>query len=414
MKKIGNIYGNICTLDNLRLADKKAQRGKSKQYGVGIHKKNAEANLLSLQHLLLSKTYKTSPYTTFIVNEGKEREVFRLPYFPDRICHHAIMNVLEPIFKSVFTADTYSCIRGKGIHNAFYTIRRALTDEPGTRYCLKLDIKKFYPSINHDVLKALLRHKFKDNDLLYLLDEIIDSAPGLPIGNYLSQYLANFYLCYFDHWLKEKKGVKYYFRYADDIVILADNKPYLHTLLADIRQYLTENLKLEVKSNYQVFPVASRSLDFIGYKFYHTHTLVRKSIKQNFARKLAKGANPQTIASYNGWLTHADCINLYNELMRKFSDLNIIIENKSFTGEKIAIKKILNKEISVVAYKIGGSKYTDKGTGKCLHLQITLNGDKRVVFTGSSTLMQQIEKVPADAFPFTTKIIENEDRYEFT
>ncbi len=414
MKRTGNIYAQICTLDNLRLADKKARRGKGNQYGVRVHQKNAEDNLLRLQHLLMTKTYVTSKYTTFIVNEGKEREVFRLPYFPDRICHHAIMNVLEPIFKAVFTADTYSCIRGKGIHNAFYTIRHALKDEPGTRYCLKLDIKKFYPSINHDVLKSLLRHKFKDNDLLYLLDEIIDSAPGLPIGNYLSQYLANFYLCYFDHWLKETKGVKHYFRYADDIVVLADSKPYLHTLLADIRQYLTENLKLEVKNNYQVFPVASRSLDFIGYRFYHTHTLLRKSIKQNFARKLAKGANPKTIASYNGWLSHANCINLYNELMRKFSELNITIENKSFTGEKIAIKKILNKEISVVAYKIGGSKYTDKGTGKCLHLQITLNGDKRVVFTGSSTLMQQIEKVPADAFPFVTTIIEVEDRYEFT
>jgi RNA-directed DNA polymerase len=133
--------------------------------------------------MLLNKTYKTSPYTTFKVFEPKEREVFRLPYFPDRITHHAIMNILEPIFVSVFTNDTYSCIKGKGIHAAVESVKKALQDKSGTVYCLKLDIKKFYPNIDHDVLKQLLRRKIKDKDLLWLLDEIIDSAPGLPIGN---------------------------------------------------------------------------------------------------------------------------------------------------------------------------------------------------------------------------------------
>jgi RNA-directed DNA polymerase len=211
MKRIGNIYQQIYSLDNLRLADQKASKRKSYQKGVQLHALNREANLLLLHEQLKSKTYQTSPYTTFTIHEPKERIIYRLPYFPDRITHHAVMNILEPVFVSLFTADTYSCIKERGIHGAARAVRKALFDEPGTTYCLKLDIKKFYPSVDHAILKTLLRKKFKDQDLLWLLDGIIDSAEGLPIGNYLSQYLANFYLTYFDHWLKETRQVKVLF-----------------------------------------------------------------------------------------------------------------------------------------------------------------------------------------------------------
>src|ERR1700741_3403495 len=233
MKRIGNIYPQIYSMENLQLADKKAMKGKSGQYGVQVHLTNQEQNIQQLHIILRDKTYTTSAYTTFKVFEPKERDVYRLPYFPDRITHHAIMNILEPIFVSVFTADTYSCIKGKGIHAASNALKEALKDVENTQYCLKLDIKKFYPNVDHDILKQLLRRKFKDNDLLWLLDEIIDSADGVPIGNYLSQYFANYYLTGFDHWIKEVKKVKNYFRYADDLVILSSNKAYLHALLSD-------------------------------------------------------------------------------------------------------------------------------------------------------------------------------------
>lgn len=315
MKRINNIYPLICRLENLQLADQKASKGKAKQYGILAHQKNTEANLLQLQTVLQNKTYQTSPYTTFKVYEPKERDVYRLPYFPDRIAHHAIMNILEPIFVKCFTADTYSCIKGRGIHAAANGVKRALNDVENSTYCLKLDIKKFYPNIDHDILKALLRRKFKDNDLLWLLDEIIDSAEGVPIGNYLSQYFANFYLTYFDHWLKEIKQVKYYFRYADDIVILSSNKKQLHALLYKIKAYLSEELKLVVKENYQVFPVKARGIDFVGYKFYHTHTLLRKSIKKRFARMLKRNPNKASIASYQGWTNHCNSINLKRKLL---------------------------------------------------------------------------------------------------
>lgn len=315
MKRINNIYHKICSIENLQLADVKARKGKADQYGIKQHDKNQAANISALHSTMINKTYSTSPYTTFTIFEPKERIIFRLPYFPDRITHHAVMNVLEPVFTAMFTADTYSCIKKKGIHGAARAVKKALKDQVGTQYCLKLDIKKFYPSVDHEILKQLLRRKFKDVDLLWLLDGIIDSADGLPIGNYLSQYLANFYLTYFDHWLKETLGVKYYFRYADDLVILHHSKPYLHELLASIREYLQTKLHLTVKDNYQVFPVDSRSIDFVGYRFYHTHILLRKSIKQNFARMIARRKNAASIASYYGWAVHCNSKHLIKKLL---------------------------------------------------------------------------------------------------
>lgn len=317
MKRLSNLYSKITSIENLQLADGKARKGKADQYGVKAHDKNRCANILLLQRMLISKKYTTSAYTTFTVYEPKERIVYRLPYFPDRITHHAVMNVLEPIFVSLFTADTYSCIKGKGIHAAARAVKLALKDIAGTTYCLKLDVKKFYPNIDHHILKQILRRKIKDNDLLWLLDGIIDSAEGLPIGNYLSQYFANLYLTYFDHWLKEQKRVNYYFRYCDDLVILSDSKPYLHALLAEIRGYFTTKLNLTIKQNYQVFPVAARGIDFVGYVFYHSHTRLRKSIKKNFARMLAKRKNQQSIASYYGWAKHCDSKNLLKKLLHE-------------------------------------------------------------------------------------------------
>lgn len=314
MKRIGNIYDRITSLRNLYEADQKAQKGKAGQYGVMLHNRKREANLLVLQDLLESKMYRTSPYDIFSIYEPKERLVYRLPYFPDRITHHAIMNVLEPIFVETFTRDTYACVKRRGIHALLRKLKYDLKDISGTQYCLKFDIKKFYPSIDHDVLKGLLRRKFKDQDLLWLLDEIIDSAPGLPIGNYLSQYLSNFYLSYFDHWIKEQKRVRYYYRYADDIVILDADKARLHDLLVDIKRYL-QDLKLEIKENHQVFPVAARGIDFVGYVFYHTHVMIRKQIKKNFARKLHRNSAHVSMPSYLGWLSHCNAKHLTKKLI---------------------------------------------------------------------------------------------------
>lgn len=314
MKRHNNLFTKICSLDNLHAADAIARKGKAKQPGVIAHKSRADENISRLHKALVNKTYRTSAYKTFKIYEPKERIIFSLPYYPDRIVHHAIMQVIEPILVSTFTADTYSCIKGRGIHAAVYKLKAALKDVPGTKYCLKLDIRQFYPSVDHCILKTLLRRKFKDSDLLELLDGIIDSSPGLPIGNYLSAYFANFYLTGFDHWLKESKNVRYYFRYADDLVILSDNKADLHQLLAEIREYLQDNLNLQVKNNYQVFPIAARGIDVLGYVFYHDRILLRKSTKQRFIRMLKRRPNLASLAAYKGWTDHCNSRHLLKTL----------------------------------------------------------------------------------------------------
>lgn len=313
MKRINNLYDKIISLDNLIQADIIARKGK-KSFGINLHDKNREINILKLHQDLKDDNYKTSKYEIFKIYEPKERFIYRLPYFPDRIMHHAIMLVLEPIWVQLFTADTYSCIKGRGIHSCANKLKENLkNDVEGTKYCLKIDVRKFYPSINHDILKQILAKKIKDQRLISLLSEIIDSADGVPIGNYLSQYFANVYLAYFDHWVKEVKKINYYYRYADDMVFLSNSKENLQKLFIEIQQYMADNLKLEIKANYQVFPVKERGIDFVGYRFWHTHTLLRKSIKQAFARAISKNKSLQSLNSYNGWAKHCNSINLINK-----------------------------------------------------------------------------------------------------
>lgn len=323
MKRIGNLYDKVCMMDNLILAYNKALKGKSQQYGVKMFEKDVEKNLIELQKELISLTYKTSEYSIFTIYDPKEREIFRLP-FRDRIVHHAIMNILEPIWTSIFITHSYSCIKGRGIHGALKHLKRDLKNYENTAYCLKLDIRKFYPSIKHDILKSIIRKKIKDNKLIYILDGIIDSAPGVPIGNYLSQFFANLYLSYFDHWMKEEIKVKHYYRYADDIVILAGDKPHLHDLFIQMKQYLSENLKLEIKKNYQVFPVEKRGIDFVGYVFFHEHILMRKTIKKRLCRKVAKLNKrnlptkefKQYISPNIGWAKHCNSRNLLKTIIK--------------------------------------------------------------------------------------------------
>lgn len=185
MKRLNGLFDQIVSMENLQLADAKARKNKKKSIGVKIHDRYREANLVSLHEALVNGTFRTSKYHTFTIFEPKERLIFRLPYYPDRILHHAIMNVLEPIWVKLFVANTYSCIKNRGIHACARDVRYALKNDPeGTRYCLKLDIRKFYPSIDHSILKRIIRRKIKDNRLLNLLDEIIDSVEnGVPIGN---------------------------------------------------------------------------------------------------------------------------------------------------------------------------------------------------------------------------------------
>lgn len=291
MKRIGNLYNKIISIENLQLADRKARKGKLRSYGVKQHDKNRESNILALHEILKNKAYKTSEYDIFTIYEPKERKIFRLPYYPDRIVHHAIMNILEPIWIKIFTYNTYSCIKNRGIEGCARRVTQIIKKYKNKPlYCLKIDIKKFYPSINHSILKQIVRKKIKDKDLLWLLDEIIDSTEGVPIGNYLSQFFANLYLAYFMHFVNEQLRINAT-EYADDICFFSDNKEQLHKIIPIIKEQLSL-IQLEIKDNYQIFPIAVNKYDkhgialyYVGYKFYKNQKLLRKSIKKNLCKR---------------------------------------------------------------------------------------------------------------------------------
>jgi len=323
MKRKDLLYDKIYSLPNLILADRKARKNKSKNYGVQVFDRHYMGNLTRLSNWLQSCKYHTSKYTTFTIYEPKERLIFRLPYFPDRIVHHAIMNIMEPIWINTFVKNTYSCIKGRGIHKAVNDIKYDLKKYPEeTIYCLKLDIRHYYPSIDHEILKTIIRKKIKDDRLLMLLDEIIDSTTGVPIGNYLSQFFANLYLTYFDHWLKEDLRVKFYYRYCDDIVILGKSKEELREIFKKIQEYLTTNLKLEIKHNWQIFNIDIRGIDFLGYVFRHSHTRLRKTTKHRLCMKVVNQSRyykttktrHNKIGSYFGWLKYCNSLRLKNKL----------------------------------------------------------------------------------------------------
>ena len=290
MKRYGRIFPKICTMENLKEAHRNARKDKTFYREVKMVDSDPDFYLGQIQEMLMNRTYEVSEYEVSIISDkGKEREIMKLPYFPDRIIQWAIMLQIEEVFHKVFTDFTCASIKKRGIHKAMSLVDKYMKDEAGTMYCLKIDINKFYPSINHEILKNLLRKKFKDKALLELLDKIIDSVPegkGVPIGSYLSQYLANFYLAYFDHWLKEEMKVSYVVRYMDDIVILHHSKDFLHWLKRQMDNYLWENLKLTIKDNWQVFPTGIRGIDFVGYRHFYGFKLLRKTTCKRFKKKM--------------------------------------------------------------------------------------------------------------------------------
>ena len=434
MKRYGNLYAQICDINNLRLAAQNAASGKRRRSEVTAFFARLEENLEQLHRELTEKRYKTSPYDVFVKFEGKRREIYKLP-FRDRVVHWAIMQVLEPIWTPQFTADTHACIKGRGMHSLLRKLREDLRNDPeGTAYCLKLDIRKFYPSIDHEKMKAVVRRKIKDPEVLWLLDGIIERAPGVPIGNYISQYFANLYLSELDHLLKEVAGVRYYYRYADDMVLLAGDKPTLHGWLVLINDWLNVERHVDLKSNYQVFPVESRGIDFVGYVTFHTHCLARKKNKQGLCRELAKlrkaGVPEAEImlltASRAGFMLHCDSKHLFKVLnMKKFSDL-VPKTTGNLTGTKYHIDAILNREIHLTGYKLAPSKFnndqsltlqyeieeqlTETGADGQSRPVIDDDGNavtgwvKHITFTGSQALIRQLEGVEITE-PLRAKII---------
>lgn len=385
MKTYKNLFQEVCKLKNLYNAYLKARRGKNNTAEVLKFTYNLENELLKLQHELRSQTYKTGKYKHFLIFEPKERKISALP-FRDRVVHHAICSVIEPIFEKKFIYDSYACRKGKGTHAGADRIQRFIRKAKDNSYALKCDVSKYFPSIDHEILKKIIRGKIADKKLLRLLDKIVDSSAsekpdcsdfkeqtqtslnkslqsalcqidnnsaakpncsGIPIGNLTSQFFANIYLNELDEYIKYELRIRYYVRYMDDFVILHESKKYLHEVKEKVRLFfISMRLTLHPKKA-NIFPVAS-GVDFLGYRIFNNHRLVRKSTVKRFLKnvkgKLKKydyGSTDSTapevknisednqkpfnfdklMESFNSWeayMSHGDSYNLKKSLHERY------------------------------------------------------------------------------------------------
>lgn len=361
-KRYGYIYSKIYTMDNLKLAHKRAREDKSFYKEVKMIDSNPEYYLSQIQLVLEYKLYFVTQddYEMFEKNDkGKIRKIFKLDYFPHRIIQWALILQIGDILYKNLIHHTFSSLPSRGIHKTLKELDYVLRNYPDeTQDCLQIDVRKFYPNINHEINKSQYRKKFKDEDLLWLIDMLIDSLcldderdkinidtlpvnerKGIAIGSLFSQWDGNFYLSSLDHWLKEEKKVKWYFRYCDDLVILG-NKKYLHKLRLDIADYLKNNLKLQMKNNYKVFNVEKQGIDFIGYRHFRNYILLRKSIAKNLIntmrniqRRIDNGkeftkTDFGSINSYKGWVKWCSGYNLYMKWIKPLMPYYIQYYNK--------------------------------------------------------------------------------------
>jgi len=342
LKRVGYLYDKICKKDNIKNAIVKASLGKRDRKYVKKILKNIDFYAEEISVLLKEKKYIPSPYTIKTIidgSSGKERTIYKPRFYPDQIIHWALMLQIQPIMMKGMYRYNCGSVPGRGTNLGQKTLRKWLdNDYKGTKYCLKLDIKKFYPSVNNEILKKSFRVKIKDKDCLNLMNLIVDSNEGLPIGNYTSQWFANFFLQEMDHLIKEKLGAKYYIRYVDDLVILGSNKKKLHKIRIAIDEYLGE-IDLKLKQNWQVFKVSKRPIDFLGFKFYYGKTILRKKIALRIRRRINKICKKQdlnykdacAVISYWGWIKRSNSYNFYH----KYVEPNIkIIKARRVVSER--------------------------------------------------------------------------------
>ena len=310
--------------------------GKTKKPDVKEFEKDLKNNLNALQKELKTQTYVHSPYTTFFVKDPKLRKINKA-CVRDRVVHHAVFSKLYPIFDRAFIFDSYSCRIDKGTHRAVRRLhdffRKESRNNSRQVYVLKCDVRKFFDSIDQDILMGLLRRRVKDSGVLWLLDQIIKSfSSGLPLGNITSQLFSNIYLNELDIFIKHDLQVKYYIRYCDDFVILRANQQYLEDLIPGINDFLKTRLKLSLHPNKVIIRPYRQGIDFLGYVSFPNHTALRLKTKKRMFKKMAlkhkslavgevtKKHFMQTLQSYLGMLKHCNAYKVIKELQAQYGE----------------------------------------------------------------------------------------------
>jgi len=284
--RVGHIYERMCDKDMIRAAIREGTRGKRNRWDVKIVLADEESYVDQAYEMLMTRSYiPTTPRSKVIFDRTcmKERTIQIVPFYPDGLMHQLCVMAMEDILMRGMYRWSCASIPGRGNKCAMNYVRRALrNDHKGTKYCLKMDIKHFYPSISPRRLIWALARKIKDKLFLKTVYDIMtsNSDGGLAIGFYINQWLANFYLEPLDRHICTLPGVKYYTRNMDDMVLMGPNKKLLHKARKSIAAFLS-GLGLRLKENWQVFPVDARGIDFVGFRFYHSHTTLRR---RNFLR----------------------------------------------------------------------------------------------------------------------------------
>lgn len=319
-----HIFNNIISVENLLNAWREFLRGKRKRKDVAIFSLNLTDNIINLHNELLQKSYQHGDYQAFKINDPKSRDIHKASV-RDRLVHHAIYRILYPYFDPKFIFDSYSCRFNKGTHRAMDRLRKYClklsNNNTKTVWVLKCDIRKFFASIDHAVLIKILEKHLKDSDVIWLLQKIISSfhtkdkmGIGLPLGNLTSQLLVNIYMNEFDQFIKRNLKAKNYIRYADDFLILHNNKTHLENLLPKISEFLDIELRLKLHPKKVSISTLASGVDYLGWVHFSNHRVLRTATKKRIIKKLNKNSSPETRASYLGLLSHGDTYNLNRRL----------------------------------------------------------------------------------------------------
>lgn len=316
------MYENIYAFENVYAAYQRARRGRRYKRDILLYEQHLEKRLSTLCHLIKTERYRHGPYREFVVNDSKKRTISATS-FQDRIVHHAAYAQIEPLFEKRFIYDSYVCRKGKGSHRAvkklkknMYGVTKGYRDEA---YYLKMDVAKYFQSIDHHILKKHIYHVIHDIRTQNLLSLIIDSRwdreiegrrTGIPIGNLTSQIFANIYLNPLDHYIKEQLGCRYYVRYMDDFVLCHRDRDALILMRKRIELYTRRTLHLSFHSHKVMIGTISSGVSFLGYIVYPQYTILRKSTVKRCKKRIAgyiknNVLNKTILGSYMAWRGYA-------------------------------------------------------------------------------------------------------------
>lgn len=336
MKTYKNLWEQFISYENLELAVKKAIKSKKNKPQTKFFLEHKDELMKKLRDDLIHNRYRVSRYRTYFVFEPKKREIYELPLYPDHIVHHALINVLGPLWQKRFIRDSYACIPGRGIHSA---IQRAMLFVKKNKYVLQCDIRKFYPSIDHNIMMNVISKKIHDRKILRVMRTIVFSISGgknLPIGNLTSQWLGNLYLTELDLFVKHVLGAKNYLRYSDDFCIFSDDKRYLANAKVKIADFLNKNLGLKLsRANVRM----ANGMTFVGFRLFHDFIVLRRKtvrkIKNRMRmfwgnKKLSCISRRSSLAAVTGLMRWAKTYNL--KKIVKHSAAYLVVENWGDVG----------------------------------------------------------------------------------